>query len=104
MREDFENPHPALVAVAPAFLAADRAEDGRIGHARGVERKRAHFLVGELGGSLADRAEFPHQALGEDGADGGGDEEGLHADVGETGDGGGRVVGVQGGENQVTGE
>ena len=66
--------------------------------------KRAHFLVGEFGGRLAERAELADEALGQHGADGGGDEEGLDADVGETGDGGGRVVGVEGGEHQVTGE
>ncbi len=50
------------------------------------------------------RAEFADEALGEDGADGGGDEEGFDADVGETGDGGGCVVGVECGEDEVTGE
>ena len=64
----------------------------------------AHFLLVEFRRSLADRAEFADEALGEDGADGGCDEERLDPDICETGDGGRGVVGVEGGENQVAGE
>ena len=49
-------------------------------------------------------ANLADQALGHGGAQRGGHKEGLHADVDETGDGAGRVVGVQGGEHHVTGE
>ena len=42
--------------------------------------------------------------LRQHGLDRGGDEEGLHTHVDQAGDGAGRVVGVQGRENQVAGE
>ena len=49
-------------------------------------------------------AETPDETLGEEGADGGGDEEWFHAHVDETGDPRDSVVGVEGGENEVAGE
>ena len=102
--ENFENPHSSPVAIAAALFAADRAEDRRATHAGGVERQGPHFLLGQLGGSLTNGAQFPHQSLGKHRPDGGGDEEWFHADVRKTSDRGRRVVGVERGENQVTGE
>ena len=102
--EQLEDAHPALETIVAAFVAADGSENGGLGDARGIQREGAHFLFGEFGRAFADGAEFPDEALGEHRAHGGGDEEGFHADVGETRDGGRRVVGVQGGENQVAGE
>ena len=102
--ENFKNPHPAPEAVAAAFFAADRAENRGIGHARDVQRERAHFLLAEHRRAFADRAKFPHEALGEHRADGGGDEERFDSDVRETGHRGGRIISVERGENQVTGE
>ena len=62
----------------------------------GVEVEGAHLFFGEIGGRLADRAELADQSLGKDGSHGGCDEEGFHSDIGETGDGGRCVVGVEG--------
>ncbi len=50
------------------------------------------------------RAKFSYQALGEEGADGGGYEERLHAHIDEAADTTDGIIGVEGGENQVAGE
>ena len=55
-------------------------------------------------GFLAMLAEFSDEALGEDADDRRADEIGLDADVVQTGDRAGSVVGVQGAEDQVAGE
>ena len=60
-------------------------------------------LVG-LVGLAAVLADAAGEALGDDEEEGGGDEEGGDAHVEEAGDGGGAVVGVEGGEDEVTGE
>ena len=101
--EQLEDAHTAAVAVAAAFFATDGAEDGGVGDAAGVQREGSHFFFGEIGGSLADGAEFANEALGEHGPHGRGDEERFDADIGETGDGRGSVVGMQGGKHQVAG-
>ena len=55
-------------------------------------------------GHLAAGAERTYQTLGLEGAHGAADEEGLDAHVEQTGDAADGIVGVQGGEHQVTGQ
>ncbi len=57
-----------------------------------------------LVGGAAVLADGPQQPLGEHAFQGGGDEEWLGAHVNEAGDGTGRVVGVQGGKHEVSGQ
>ena len=49
-------------------------------------------------------ADRPHQALGQGAQQGGGDEKGLQPQVHQADDGGHRVVGMQGGKDQVAGQ
>ncbi len=49
-------------------------------------------------------AEFSHEALGDDGAERGGEQVGFDAHVDQADDGAGGVVGVQRGEHEVAGE
>jgi hypothetical protein len=49
-------------------------------------------------------AQLAHQALGQYAQQRGTQQEGLHAHVGQAGDGAGRVVGVQRGQHQVAGQ
>jgi hypothetical protein len=70
----------------------------------GFQAEGAELFVIEGAGAFAGGAELADETLGEDAADGGGGEEGFDADVRETGDGTRGVIGVQGGEHQVTGE
>ena len=70
----------------------------------GCEVQARELGVGGRVGGGATLADFSDQALRHQGADGGGDQEGLDADVNQTGDGAGSVIGVEGGEDQVAGE
>ena len=57
---------------------------------------------GGLVGGTAAGADAADETLGEHGLERGGDEEGLHSHVHEAGDRAGGVIGVQGGEHEVT--
>ena len=61
------------------------------------------MLVRLVGGAAAG-ADFPDESLGEDALERGGDQERLDAHIDKARDGPGRVVRVQGGENQVAGQ
>ncbi len=93
--EKFEDAHTSAEAVAAAFFAADGAEDGCIDGSGGVEMESAEDFIGKFCGSFAMRAKFSDEALRENGADCGCDEEWLHTDVSETCDGGWCVIGVE---------
>ena len=60
--------------------------------------------LGGLVGCAALGAYFPDEALGEHAFQGGRDQEGFDAHVDEAGYRAGRVVGMEGGEDEVTGE
>src|SRR3989344_5305231 len=92
----FEARHAAL-QTAHRLVGVDLAV-----HAPGPDGLGQGLLV-EFGvGLLAVRAQGAHQPLGQHADDGGADEVAGHAQVGQAGDGRGRVVGVQGREHQVT--
>src|SRR5207253_5556013 len=93
-------PHAGEVAGGAALAAVEGAGAEALGEmAVGDEA----VLVG-LVGVAAVLADAAGEALGDDEEEGGGDEEGGDAHVEEAGDGGGAVVGVEGGEDEVTGE
>src|SRR5579862_4658493 len=102
--QDFENPDPALVAEVAALVAADRFHDVCVAQLAVVDAQRAHLGFGEGVGLLALRAELADEALRHDGPHGTGDEERLHADIDEAGDGAGGVVGVESAEDEVARE
>ncbi len=94
---------PAVAGVVAIGTAAAFHERGAFQHFR-RDAERAHFRVGRHIGRGAFLADFADEALRHEAARGRGDQKWLHADVHETGDGAGRVVGVQRGENQMAGE
>ena len=90
-----ETGHPAAVAAFWRInLTGDVQRDAQF----------AAVLLGHLARHLAVGTKFPDEALGEEGTDGGGNEEGFHPHVHKPADAAHGVVGVQRGENQVTGE
>ena len=101
-QDDFVNRESAGKAGHAAAVAAFR----RINVAGNVQRNAelALVLLGNLARGFAMRAKFPDEALSQKGAHGGGDEKRLHAHVDEPADAAHRVVGVERGEHQVTGE
>ena len=81
----------AVVEILPGHLIRGQAQH--------------HQLFGtRLIGRLALGADGTHQALGDDGLERGRDQEGLEAHVQQTGDRGRRIIGMQGGEHDVTGQ
>src|SRR6266566_3962660 len=90
---------PSLVARAGTGVAALPLEEGS---QLLVDPKGVHLFGGVLVLFMAILADTPHQPLRHDQIDGAGDVERLDAHVHHTGDGGRRVVGVQGREHQVT--
>ena len=64
----------------------------------------AEFLLGGLVGFTTLGAEATNQALRQDGQYGAGDQEGLDTHVNQPREGAGRIVGVEGREDQVTRE
>ena len=95
-----EHADAALVAALVALVAAARTTDER---ALVNAEQRAHRLVG---GYLlaANRAKPPHQPLGDDRAQGGGEQERLDLHVAHPGDRADCIVGVDGREHEVAGE
>src|SRR5437870_2920581 len=92
--------HAGEVAGGAGLAAVEGADAEALGEvAVGDEA----VLVG-LVGLAAVLADATGEALGHDEEEGGGDEEGGDAHVEEPGDGGGAVVGVEGGEDEVAGE
>ena len=97
--DEFVDGHSAAVAgVTAGFTAAFAGgKDGAV-HGAGVT-EFAEFFFGVGIELLALRAQDANEALGEEGSDGGGDEEGLDAHVDETHDAADGVVGVEGAED-----
>ena len=87
-----------------ALVAAGAFHDLRFFELGGVDAEGAHFALQHFDGVFATLANFSHETLSDDGADGGRNEERLHADIDETSDGTGRVVRVERGENEMAGE
>ena len=102
---DFHNSHTPAVAGAAAFPAADRRQDVVL--LRDREAKGAEIAIVVLvffRRCAAVRAEPADEALGEKGAHRGSDQKRLNSHVQQTGDASHGVIGVQGAENEVTGE
>ena len=104
MHKYFKNSESAAIARFIAVIAAFAPHEICPRHLARVKVQDWQLGLRGLAGRGAFFAYFAHQPLRHQGADGGGDQEGLHSDVNQTGDGAGGVVGVQGGENQVAGE
>src|SRR5207245_3136582 len=89
--------HAGEVAGGAALAAVEGAGAEALGEVAVGDEAVLVGLVG-LAAVLADAA---GEALGDDEEEGGGDEKGGDAHVEEAGDGGGAVVGVEGGEDEV---
>ena len=95
----FKNGVASEEAGIATFAATDGFENGFIGCNPELEFE----LLRSFGviGLFTMRAQHAHEALGEHGFERGGDEIRFHAHIHEAGEGTGRIVRVQGGENQV---
>ena len=67
-----------------------------------MQAELAKDLLVHVGWPFAALAEPPGEPLGDYAVNGGGREEGLDPHVGKARDGGGGVVGVEGGQNEVS--
>lgn len=101
--QQFKDATASPIAGMQTFAAAPAAVDFLPGADRGIKTNSGQHLRSRLVFFLAMRADDPHQPLGEDGIDRGGDEEGFDPHIAETGYGPRGIVGVQGREDQVTG-
>ena len=101
--EDLEDaataPVPRAAAVAAALAAAQGHRAPIAGREAGLEQILGLHLEG-FGALVADHL---HQSLGEAAEQGRGDHERLQAEVAQAGDGGDRVVGMQGGKDEMPG-
>ena len=91
----------ALVAGAVAVFAALAVIEVLARHVVGTQLQLHELLFAGSKLRLALGADFSDQALGDDAFNGRGDEERLQAQVQQSGDRAGGVVGVQGAEHQV---
>ena len=101
---DFVQALPAAVAGVVAVVAAFAVVEAFAGDVLGAKLQLHQLFFGRGVFGFAVEADFADQALGDDAFDGGGHQERFEAQVQQTGDGAGGVVGVQGAEDQVAGE
>mgnify|MGYP003709936049 CR=1 FL=1 len=102
--EHLEQAKPALVPGAVALVATFPGQKIGILYVVRIEAKRQEFTLLRFGRRFAFRANLPNQALRHETPRGRGDQERLHADIRQSGHCGGRVVGVECGENQMAGQ
>ena len=102
--QEFENAAAALVAGVVAVGAAAAVVKNLVADVVRREVEQGKLAFGRLEWGAALFADGADEALGQDGHQGGGDEERLHAHVNQAGDGAGGVIGVKGAQDQVAGE
>lgn len=100
--EEFEYSHSSAVSRVSAFVATDTLHEGWC-FADDCLNDLAISLIGFVL-LLAMVANFSDEALRESGTEDGGDEVGFDAEVHQSGDGAGCVIGVKGAEHKVPGE
>ena len=94
----------ALVTQLPALFAADTMPKLRRFDVRRRETDFEQVIPLDLPFSFATLAYIPHQPLGHDRFDGGGDQKWLDAHVNQPGERARRVIGVERAEHQVPGQ
>ena len=92
-------PAVARTAALVAALATEELDSGGVGHAEGEQLGRVGMVGRPAGG-----ADAAHESLGEHAVEDRGQQVRLAAHVLQPGDGGGRVVGMQGREDEMPGE
>ena len=102
--QEFVNALASLVTCFVAGFATLAVVEIFVSDVVRCEAERSKDIFGGLVGCAALGAYFPDEALGEHAFQGSRDQEGFDAHVNEAGYRAGRVVGMEGGEDEVTGE
>src|SRR4029077_8057056 len=102
--QQFADGGTPVIPGAGAFEASAAFGEGDSGPLRGIQTQFLKFRVAIPLGPLAVGADHAHQTLGHDAIEGGNEVVRLDAHVDEASDDVGNVVGVDGGEHQVTGK
>src|SRR6266478_6659431 len=102
--KNFEYAHATLVTDLAALLAPNWFHHLRFVELPRFNSQRTQLCLSQFSWFFAFVTQAPNEPLRHDRAYRGGDKEPLNADVNQTSDGGGGVVGVQRTENKMSGQ